>query len=183
MRQSRVQFIARYTAVAVLGIALTASNQATGHERARARGGPTSREVASFVKLMNAHRVALGLPALIWDPRLAAVARAHSQDMSDRHYFSHRSPEGRSIRDRLGARGVTYSWAGENIAWGQTTGRGVLEAWLRSPGHRENIERGSYTHHGVGKVGTYWTHVFLRPRSFPRRAGREASPGARLSAE
>lgn len=126
--------------------------------------GPTDREVASFVTLVNAHRVSRGLPALIWDNRAAAVARAHSRDMRDHRYFSHSWSDGGSTWDRLKARGVTYSQAGENIAWGQKTGRAVLTSWLNSRGHRENIENRSFTHHGVAKVGPYWTHVFFRPR-------------------
>jgi uncharacterized protein YkwD len=134
--------------------------------------GPVDPEVRSFVKLMNAHRVSLGLSALVWDRRAAAVAQAHCRDMFRRHYFSHTSPDGRSTWDRLAASGITYSEAGENIAWGQSTGRAVLTAWLRSPGHRANIERGSYTHHGVGKVGAYWTQVFIRPTEPPIRSRR-----------
>jgi uncharacterized protein YkwD len=138
--------------------------------------GPTDREVVSFVKLMNKHRVSLGLSALVWDSRAAAVAQAHSRDMFNRHYFSHTSLDGRSTWDRLAARGITYWQAGENLAWGQGTGSAVLAAWLRSPGHRENIENASYTHHGVGKVGTYWTHVFIRPmRAPPLRVRRHVS--------
>jgi uncharacterized protein YkwD len=125
--------------------------------------GPTNPEVVSFVKLMNAHRRSLGLSPLAWDSRAAAVAKAHSRDMFERNYFSHTSPNGRTMRDRLEARGISYSQAGENIAWGQETGREVLTAWLQSPGHRDNIERRGYTRHGVGKVGPYWTHVFIRP--------------------
>jgi uncharacterized protein YkwD len=131
--------------------------------------GPTDPEVASFVKLMNRHRVSIGLSPLVWDSRAAAVAKAHSREMFDRRYFSHSWPDGRSTWDRLAARGVTYSEAGENIAWGQRTGSAVLTSWLNSPGHRANIERGSFTVHGVGKVGTYWTHVFIRLR---RTSGR-----------
>jgi uncharacterized protein YkwD len=130
--------------------------------------GPIGREVVSFVKLMNAYRISRGLSPLAWDSRAAAVAQAHSRDMLDRHYFSHTSPDGRSTWDRLAGRGVTYSQAGENIAWGQRTGRAALTAWLRSPGHRANIESDSYTRHGVGKVGTYWTHVFIRPKKSAR---------------
>ena len=132
--------------------------------------GPTDPEVVSFVKLMNAHRRSLGLSPLAWDRRAAAVAKAHSRDMFERNYFSHTSPNGRTMRDRLEARGVNYSQAGENIAWGQETGRAVLTAWLRSPGHRHNIERRGYTHHGVAKVGPYWTHVFIRPTDESRSA-------------
>jgi uncharacterized protein YkwD len=164
--------------VNVLGVALVVTTAsappvaATWHSRASVRTtGPIDREVVSFVMLMNEHRISLGLSPLVWDRRAAAVAQAHSRDMFDRHYFSHTSPDGRSTWDRLAARGVTYSQAGENIAWGQRTGRAVLTAWLRSPGHRANIERGSFTRHGVGKVGTYWTHVFIRPtRVAPLRA-------------
>jgi hypothetical protein len=68
---------------------------------------------------------------------------------------------------RLTQRGITYSQAGENIAWGQTTGRAVLESWLHSPGHRKNLENRAFTVHGVGKVGTYWTHIFIRPAKQP----------------
>jgi len=146
--------------------------------------GPTDPEIVAFVKLMNAHRISLGLSALVWDSRAAAVAQAHSRDMFERHYFSHTSPDGRSTWDRLAARGVTFSQAGENIAWGQATGSAVLRAWLDSPRHKANIERGSYTHHGVGKVGTYWTHVFIRPARAPLlHARRQRLHGGHLSPE
>ena len=135
------------------------------HTRASAAtSGPTDREVVSFVKLMNAHRISRGLSPLVWDNRVAAVAKAHSRDMYDRDYLSHSWRDGRSTWDRLTARGVRYSRAGENIAWGQRTGSAVLRSWLDSPGHRANIEDDSYTRHGVAKVGVYWTHVFIRPR-------------------
>jgi len=159
------------------GGAATAPSIAS-HTRALATTtGSVDPEVVSFVKLMNAHRISLGLPALVWDSRAAAVAEAHSRDMFRRHYFSHKWSDGHSTWDRLAARGVSYSQAGENIAWGQRTGRAVLTAWLHSPGHRANIERGSYTYHGVGKVGTYWTHVFIRPTRASLRARRQHLDG------
>ncbi|HEY7728030.1 MAG TPA: CAP domain-containing protein, partial [Candidatus Eisenbacteria bacterium] len=105
------------------------------------------------------------LAPLTWDPRVAAVAEGHSRDMVDRSYFSHVSPDGETPWDRLAAAGISYSAAGENIAYGYPTGSAVLAAWLGSPGHRANIENPSFTRHGVGLVGTYWTHVFIRPVS------------------
>jgi uncharacterized protein YkwD len=113
---------------------------------------------------MNDHRVSLGLQPLIWDSGVAAVARAHSQDMADRHFFSHANPDGLLPWDRLRGAGISYKAAGENIIHGYTTGASVLTAWLNSAGHRANIESPTYTHHGVGKFGTYWTHVFIRKR-------------------
>lgn len=171
MRQSIVRFTARCVPLTILAVMLLAGGtgdassytSAASPTRASAPGtGPSDREFVSFVKLMNAHRVSVGLSALVWDRRAAAVAQAHSRDMLDQHYFSHTSRDGRSTWDRLAAGGVVYSQAGENIAWGERTGSAVLTAWLGSPGHRANIQRGAYTRHGVGKVGNYWTHVFIR---------------------
>lgn len=125
--------------------------------------GPTDPEVISFVDQMNAHRVSLGLTPLAWRSDVAAVATAHSQDMTDRDFFSHTNPDGEDPGDRLTEAGITYSWWGENIAWGYATGTSVLSAWLASPGHKANIENSNFTQHGVGKVGNIWTHVFLRP--------------------
>lgn len=48
--------------------------------------------------------------------------------------------------------GIVYQLAGENIALGQTTPEQVVEAWMNSEGHRENILNQSYTHIGVGYV-------------------------------
>jgi uncharacterized protein YkwD len=124
---------------------------------------PTDAEVVSFVQQMNAHRVSLGLQPLLWHPGVAAVAEAHSRDMIDRGFFSHTNPDGESPWDRLHAAGITYTNAGENIAYGYSTGTSVLNAWLNSPGHKANIEYAAFTHHGVGKVGSHWTHVFIRP--------------------
>ena len=142
---------------------------------------PTDPEVATFVTLMNEHRVSIGLAPLTWDVRVAAVAQAHSQDMVDRNFFSHTNPDGQSPFDRLTAAGISYSWAGENIAYGYPTASSVLAAWLNSPGHRANIENPNYTQHGVGLVNTYWTHVFIKPAtpaaaSFARAAA--PAPGA-----
>lgn len=122
----------------------------------------SSPEVAEFVDRVNAHRAALGLATLEWDPAIAAVAQAHSEDMVARGFFSHTNPDGESPFDRLAAAGIAYSAAGENIAYGFPTPASVLAAWLGSDGHRANIENASYTHHGVGLAGTHWTHLFVR---------------------
>jgi uncharacterized protein YkwD len=140
-----------------------ARSSASHSDAAKRTTGPSETEVASFIRRVNSYRISIGLPALVWDRRAAAVAKAHSRDMFEECYFSHTSPDGRSLKDRLEAGAVPYSSAGENIAWGQETGRDVLGAWLRSKGHRRNIEGSDFTHHGVAKVGPYWTHVFIRP--------------------
>lgn len=75
--------------------------------------------------------------------------------------------------------GITYTTAGENIASGYPTASAVLAAWLSSPGHKANIENPNFTHHGTGLVGTYWTHVFIKPTTPPAAGALSARPESR----
>jgi uncharacterized protein YkwD len=128
---------------------------------AAAAADPTAE--AAVLALVNEARADAGCGALTADPALAAVARAHSADMRDRDYFSHTSPEGLSPFDRAEQAGVGYSRA-ENIAFGQSDAAAVMEAWLESPGHRENILDCELTRLGVGVAegpgGPWWTQLF-----------------------
>ena len=128
---------------------------------AAAAADPTAE--AAVLALVNEARADAGCGALTADPALAAVARAHSADMRDRDYFSHTSPEGLSPFDRAEQAGVGYSQA-ENIAFGQSDAAAVMEAWLESPGHRENILDCELTRLGVGVAegpgGPWWTQLF-----------------------
>jgi uncharacterized protein YkwD len=122
-------------------------------------------EVAEFVGLVNEHRQSVGCGDLAWHTGAGDVADAHSADMSARDFFSHTNPDGESPFDRLADAGITYRAAGENIALTGGGPSGVLSLWLGSPGHRANIERCGYTHHGVGLVDNLWTHLFLEDPS------------------
>lgn len=117
---------------------------------------------ARVAELVNEHRQSIGAEPLVWLNDLGDVARAHSQDMADRGFFSHTNPDGDDPFDRMSDAGISYGWAGENIAWGYTSAEAVVQGWLDSPGHRANIENVNYTHHGIGHVaeGNYWTHLF-----------------------
>jgi uncharacterized YkwD family protein len=117
------------------------------------------------VRLVNIERAKKGLQPLKISEKLSKVARTKSQDMKDNHYFSHESPTYGSPFDMLKHFGVSYQTAGENIAAGQPTAAAVVDGWMNSQGHRENILHPSYTHIGVGYVsggdyGTYWTQLF-----------------------
>jgi uncharacterized protein YkwD len=121
-------------------------------------------EVQSFTRLVNRHRQTIGCGVLQWDDAVAAVAQRHSEDMARNNYFSHTNPRGQNPFDRLRAAGVRFSRAAENIALGQPTGETVLQSWLGSPGHRQNIEECRYTRHGVALFEGRWTHVFVGDR-------------------
>ena len=59
--------------------------------------------------------------------------------MKDKNYFDHNSPTYGSPFDMMKSFGISYTSAGENIAMGQKTPEEVVQAWMDSPGHRENI--------------------------------------------
>ena len=110
--------------------------------------------------LVNIERENHGIGPLVWDEALAAVARAHSIDMVQRGYFSHTCPDGVGPFDRMRNAGITYRTAGENIAAGYRTPEAVLEGWMNSPGHRDNILNESFTRLGVGLYQYHWTQKF-----------------------
>jgi uncharacterized protein YkwD len=99
------------------------------------------------------------LMPLIQDTTLIDIARAHSDDMLERNYFSHISLDGKSIKDRVApAYSRSLSQAGENI-WGghgydysdsTLMARLIVDSWMSSPGHRANILNPNYNYVGVG---------------------------------
>ncbi|BAK16305.1 uncharacterized protein with SCP/PR1 domains [Solibacillus silvestris StLB046] len=127
-----------------------------------------SQSVSEFEKqvvdLTNAERAKEGLKPLEMHSPLMEVAQAKSEDMAKNNYFSHTSPTYGSPFDQIKSAGISYRSAGENIAQGQRTPQQVVQAWMESPGHRQNIMNANYTHIGVGFVenGYYWTQQFIQ---------------------
>lgn len=115
------------------------------------------------VRLVNEIRAENGLNELTLNTELSDIARLKSQDMRDKGYFSHTSPTYGSPFDMMKSFGVTYKSAGENIAMGYSTPEAVVDGWMNSKGHRENILNSSYKEIGVGYVssGSYWTQMFI----------------------
>ena len=114
-------------------------------------------------ELTNIERRNHGLPDLVWDDRLAQAARAHSIDMAANNFLSHTGSDGSDVSLRLQRVGVLWSMWAENAASGHRTPEDVVEGWMNSPGHRQNILSGN-THLGVGFDNTggrfKWTQKF-----------------------
>ena len=129
-------------------------------------GGSLAMEVVAGT---NRERAQHGLAALTLEPRLTAAAQAHGEDMVNRRFFAHDSPDGRSVADRVLAAGYTYRVVAENIAAGQRTVAEVVDGWMNSPGHRANILSPDVRQIGIGfatggEYGTMWVQVFGTPR-------------------
>ena len=105
----------------------------------------------AMLALLNQERGRLGLSPLIWDPQIAAIARAHSQDMLVRGYFSHINPEGEAPWDRLRRGGVPFAMTGENIVQVPTVSL-AHQYVMNSEGHRRNILSPAFSRIGIGII-------------------------------
>lgn len=102
------------------------------------------------LELTNQYRAQGGVGPLKRQQQLTNSARAHAKDMGDRNYFAHESLDGRSPFDRMKAAGFSGLTMAENISAGQTTPRQVVDDWMKSPHHRDNIMNPTLTELGVG---------------------------------
>jgi uncharacterized protein YkwD len=118
----------------------------------------------------NLVRLQNGLPPLTWDADVCRMARTHSESMSQKHYFSHVTPEGLRLRERARAAGILrYSVLGENIAYSQgydDAGAYVVEKWMQSPKHRANILSSEFRAMAIGSFvapdgSIYLTQTFI----------------------
>lgn len=127
-------------------------------------GDTMSQFQQEVVELVNQERAKAGLNPLTVNADVTAAARIRCVEQTSS--FSHTRPNGSSFSTVLDEQGVNYMSAGENIAYGQRTPKEVMNAWMNSQGHRENILNSRYTSIGVGCYqapnGTlYWTQLFI----------------------
>nr|WP_276322280.1 CAP domain-containing protein [Halomonas neptunia] len=108
---------------------------------------------------------------LTWSCKLEAAAQMHSQDMAENDYFSHTDPDGEGIEQRVSSQDYNWQAVGENIAAGHSSVPAVVNGWLESPGHCQNIMSAAFTEMGMAKVNgpdsrysTYWTQTLGNPR-------------------
>ncbi|MFY7839399.1 MAG: CAP domain-containing protein [Lacibacter sp.] len=102
-----------------------------------------------MLQLLNKERKQKGLKPLAADEPLRKVARAHSEDMLQRGYFSHVSPEGKDPFDRMKKAGIQYKLAGENLAYAATLNK-AHTGLMHSKTHREAILNPKFKRVGIG---------------------------------
>jgi hypothetical protein len=122
----------------------------------------TEREMAVQVfELVNERRQSEGLTTLVWDETMCAVANERAQEIV--HQFSHERPDGVSVIDSLYAAGYV-SGCGENIARYGNHASDVVDGWMNSVSHRENIMEPRFTHGVAACICVegvyYWVSLF-----------------------
>ncbi|MFG2640433.1 CAP domain-containing protein [Streptomyces sp. NPDC048370] len=127
-------------------------------------GGKVARYIDEVVALANAERGKAGCAPLRSDGKLRGSAQAHADDMADRAYYDHNTPEGKDAGDRITAAGYAWSSWGENIHRGPKTPAQAMEDWMNSDGHRRHILNCSFKDIGVGVTltanGPWWVQNF-----------------------
>lgn len=126
---------------------------------------------AVLVDLANDDRAASNLNDLRINPKLVAAAQAKANDMAEKGYFAHQTPEGYDSWHWFEIVGYDYTHAGENLAVNFSESADVERAWMESPTHRRNILNENYTEIGIatakgiykGKEAVFAVQMFGRP--------------------
>src|SRR3989344_8683734 len=139
---------------------------------------------AVLVDLANADRSAEGLPELAIDPTLETAAQMKADDMAEREYFAHETPEGFSPWHWFGQAGYGFRYAGENLAVYFSDSTEVEKAWMNSPLHRANILSDKYSEVGIaiahgryqGNETTFVVQMFGNPSETSRAVVSSTEP-------
>jgi uncharacterized protein YkwD len=100
---------------------------------------------------INSERTKQSLISLKENPLLTKAAQAKAQDMVNSDYFAHIRPsDGYKWSGFIEEQNYNYRFAGENLAKGYTSIEQMIQAWLNSPTHRDNLLSADYEETGIG---------------------------------
>lgn len=109
-----------------------------------------------LVVFANESRVEENLHELTSNQLLQYAAQLKANDMAEKGYFSHITPDGKSPWYFVKEAGYEYEYAGENLAVNFVDSEDVHSAWMRSPTHKQNIMRSEFTEIGIATArGVY----------------------------
>ncbi|MFA6254636.1 MAG: CAP domain-containing protein [Patescibacteria group bacterium] len=120
---------------------------------------------SNMINLVNESRKEAGIEPLVSDTFLEKFAQAKGQDMINRDYFAHDTPEGKKPWQWIDRGEYDYVYAGENLAMDFKTAETVHEAFMKSPSHRRNILNPKYKEVGMavieGQIGGHQTILLV----------------------
>lgn len=115
-------------------------------------GFATDISIDKLYQLTNTERTKNNLTPLTYNNELAQAAQAKAADMFAKNYWSHFGPNGESPWQFILGSGYRYEFAGENLAKNFLFSQGVVDAWMNSPTHRDNVLNSHYTDVGYAVV-------------------------------
>ena len=115
-------------------------------------GFATDISVEKLYQLTNEQRQKNNLTILSLNPALTLAAKRKAENMFQENYWSHYSPDGKTPWDFILGAGYKYEYAGENLAKNFLFSNGVVDAWMNSHTHRDNLLKKEYTEVGYAIV-------------------------------
>ena len=106
--------------------------------------------VDGIIKLTNIQRNTYSLPDLVTNEKLNVAAKAKANHMIQNNYWAHSAPDGTEFWEFISDSGYIYEYAGENLAKGFLDNQDVVNEWMSSPSHKENILGENFTEIGIG---------------------------------
>lgn len=116
------------------------------------------------VYLINQERTARGLEPVYALPILHSAAQIRAEELETS--FSHTRPNGTSAFALLNEMGIQRMASAENIAAGFETPQCVVDGWMSSELHRDNILNPGYTYVGIGYDSIYWAQYFIKASGY-----------------
>jgi len=117
--------------------------------------------VSDLITLSNESRIQLNKRPLAANSQLMNAAQMKAEDMAKGQYFAHTAPDGTVAWDYFKKVSYSYEAAGENLAITNQNAQSVIDGWLNSPAHRDNLLADGYTDFGIGMAffGNYDNHA------------------------
>ena len=155
----------------IFALFLTFGFKIVGNKSGEVLGYATDITIDKLYQLTNGVRQQNQLPTLTFNGQLATAAQKKASDMFAKNYWSHYGPDGTTPWDFILSSGYQYEFAGENLAKNFLFSQGVIDAWMASSSHKENILRKDYTEVGFaivngvlnGEETTLVVEMFGRP--------------------
>lgn len=115
-------------------------------------GFATDISIEKLNQLTNEQRQKNNLSPLSINTALTLAAQKKAENMFAENYWSHYSPGGKTPWDFILGAGYKYEYAGENLAKNFLFSNGVVDAWMNSTTHRDNLLKKEYTEVGYAIV-------------------------------
>lgn len=129
-------------------------------------GYASNMTMSDLLKYTNEQRRAAGVDPVVLNGKLSQAAKAKAEDMFANQYWAHTSPQGKDPWSFIIATGYNYLFAGENLARDFADSKSVVDAWMKSASHRENLLNSRYKDIGFaivnGKYNGYETTLVVQ---------------------
>ncbi len=153
-----------YSKTTMETVTVNVTGKSVSTSTSTSKGSSSSSIEEQVLELVNAERKANGKSAVVLDSKLNEVAQLRANELLKN--LSHVRPDGTSCFTAFEDKGVKYDHASENIAAGQRTAEELMDSWMSSTGHKDNILSSDAEKMGIALVrtstgyGYYWVQVF-----------------------